>query len=320
MSNQTLPYSDTSAGSAVKPSKNLAPRGRIAAFADNWLPRLVLSPTIIISLVFVYGFIALTAWISLTDSHMMPNYEFAGFHQYTDLFGLDRWWVAATNLGIFGGLFILFCLAIGLFMAILLDQKIRAEGALRAIYLYPMALSFIVTGAAWKWILNPGLGLEKMMHDWGFAHFSFDWLVNSDFSIYTVVIAGVWQSSGFVMALFLAGLRGIDDSIIKAAQVDGASLPTIYRRIVIPALRPVFFSVLLVLAHIAIKSFDLVMALTAGGPGTSSDVPAIFMYQYSFSRGQLGLGAASAMMMLATVLAVLVPLMYLETKGARNGR
>ena len=321
MSDQTLPSSTISAGSARHPSKNLAPRGRIAAFADSWLPRLVLSPTIIISLVFVYGFIALTGWMSLTDSRMMPNYTLVGFHQYTDLFGLDRWWVAATNLGIFGGLFIVICLAIGLFMAIFLDQKIRGEGALRAIYLYPMALSFIVTGAAWKWILNPGLGLEKMMmHDWGFTHFTFDWLVNSDFSIYTVVIAGVWQSSGFVMALFLAGLRGIDDSVIKAAQVDGASLPTIYRRIVIPALRPVFFSALLILAHIAIKSFDLVMALTAGGPGTSSDVPAIFMYQYSFSRGQLGLGAASAMMMLATVMAVLVPLMYLETKGARNGR
>jgi glucose/mannose transport system permease protein len=139
-------------------------------------------------------------------------------------------------------------------------------------------------------------------------------------AIYTVVIAGVWQSSGFVMALFLAGLRGVDDSIIKAAMVDGASLPVIYRKIVIPALRPVFFSVLLVLSHIAIKSFDLVMALTAGGPGTSSDVPAIFMYQFSFTRGQLGLGAASAMMMLMTVLAVLVPLIYLETKEASRAR
>eukprot|EP01042_Synura_sphagnicola_P016794 gene16794-21232_t len=140
-------------------------------------------------------------------------------------------------------------------------------------------------------------------------------------AIPTVVIAGVWQSSGFVMALFLAGLRGIDDAIIKAAMVDGASLPTIYRRIVIPALRPVFFSVLLVLGHIAIKSFDLVMALTAGGPGNSTDLPAIFMYQFSFTRGQLGLGAASAVMMLATVLAVLEPAMAVDTfapKGSGN--
>ncbi|NHZ77838.1 ABC transporter permease subunit [Massilia sp. CCM 8695] len=294
--------------------------GRWAARVDAWMARLVLAPTILMSLVFVYGFIVLTAFLSLTESRMMPRFEYAGFGQYTALFGLDRWWTAAANLGIFGGLFILLCLAIGLSIAILLDQRIRAEGALRAIYLYPMALSFIVTGAAWKWILNPGLGLEKMLHDWGFVNARLDWLVDSDMAIYTVVIAGVWQSSGFVMALFLAGLRGVDDAIIKAAMVDGASLPTIYLRIVIPALRPVFFSVLLVLSHIAIKSFDLVMALTAGGPGTSSDVPAIFMYQFSFTRGQLGLGAASAMMMLATVLAVLVPLMYLETKGARHGR
>jgi glucose/mannose transport system permease protein len=293
---------------------------RFGMLADNWLPRLVLSPTIIASLIFVYGFIILTAYLSLTDSHMMPNYEYAGFGQYTQLFQIDRWWTAASNLGIFGGLFILVCLFIGLSMAVLLDQRIRAEGALRAIYLYPMALSFIVTGAAWKWILNPGLGLDKVMHDLGWASFSFNWLVDSDMAIYTVVIAAVWQSSGFVMALFLAGLRGVDDSIIKAAMVDGASLPTIYRRIVIPALRPVFFSVILILSHIAIKSFDLVMALTAGGPGTSTDLPAIFMYQFSFTRGQLGLGAASAMMMLATVMAVLVPLMYLETKGTRNGR
>jgi glucose/mannose transport system permease protein len=293
---------------------------RLAAIADAWLPRLVLGPTVLASLVFVYGFIFLTGYLSLTESRLMPNFEYAGFGQYATLFQIDRWWVSAANLGIFGGLFIAFCLAIGLGMAVLLDQKIRAEGALRAIYMYPMALSFIVTGTAWKWILNPGLGLEKMVRDWGFTNFTFDWLVNSEMAIYTIVIAGVWQSSGFVMALFLAGLRGVDDSIIKAAMVDGASLPTIYLRIVIPALRPVFFSVLLVLAHIAIKSFDLVMALTAGGPGNSSDVPAIFMYQFSFTRGQLGLGAASAMMMLATVLAVLVPLMYMETKGARHAR
>jgi glucose/mannose transport system permease protein len=240
--------------------------------------------------------------------------------QYERLFENERWWTAAKNLGIFGSLFIGMSLAIGLLIAILLDQKIRAEGALRAVYLYPMALSFIVTGTAWKWMLNPGLGFEKLMRDAGFTNFTFDWLVNPDMAIYTVVIAGVWQSSGFVIALFLAGLRGIDDEIIKAAQVDGASAPRIYWKIVIPSLRPVFFSVLLILSHIAIKSFDLVMALTGGGPGTASDVPAIFMYQFSFTRGQLGLGAASGIMMLMTIVAVLVPLMYLETRSTRNAR
>jgi glucose/mannose transport system permease protein len=293
-------------------------QGRLSALADRWLPKLVLSPTLAASLIFVYGFIAWTGWLSFTESRLMPRYDWAGFMQYQALFDNERWWTAAANLGIFGSLFILFCLLVGLLMAVLLDQKIRAEGALRTIYLYPMALSFVVTGTAWKWMLNPDMGLQKVMNDLGFANFTFDWLVNPDMSIYTVVIAGVWQSSGFVMALFLAGLRGIDDSIIKAAQVDGASLPTIYRRILIPSLRPVFFSVLLILSHIAIKSFDLVMALTGGGPGTSSDVPAIFMYQFAFTRGQLGQGAASAMMMLFTIVAVLVPLMYMETRSAKR--
>ncbi|GGX85910.1 carbohydrate ABC transporter permease [Vogesella alkaliphila] len=293
-------------------------RGRLSALADRWLPKLVLSPTLAASLIFVYGFIAWTGWLSFTESRLMPRYEWAGVVQYQALFENERWWTAAANLGLFGGLFILFCLLVGLLMAVLLDQKIRAEGALRTVYLYPMALSFVVTGTAWKWMLNPDMGLQKVVVDLGFTDFTFDWLVNPDMSIYTVVIAGVWQSSGFVMALFLAGLRGIDDSIIKAAQVDGASLPTIYRRILIPSLRPVFFSVLLILSHIAIKSFDLVMALTGGGPGNSSDVPAIFMYQFAFTRGQLGVGAASAMMMLFTIVAVLVPLMYMETRSAKR--
>jgi len=283
------------------------------------LPRIVLGPTLLCFLVFVYGFIAWTAVLSFTKSRLLPNYTFVGFAQYATLFENERWWVAVKNLFVFGGLFILVCLAIGLLLAILLDQKIRAEGLLRSIYLYPMALSFIVTGTAWKWILNPGLGIERVVQSWGFPGFTFDWLVNPDMAIYTVVIAGAWQSSGFVMALFLAGLRGVDDSIIKAAQVDGASMPRIYWSIVIPSLRPVFFSSVMILAHLAIKSFDLVMALTGGGPGFSSDLPATFMYAVGFTRNQIGLGAASSMMMLATVVAVVVPMMYAEVRSNRRG-
>lgn len=283
------------------------------------LPKIVLGPSLLVSLIFVYGFIAWTAVLSFTKSRMLPNYEFVGLYQYVTLFENERWWVALKNLCVFGGLFIFSCLAVGLILAILLDQKIRAEGWLRSIYLYPMALSFIVTGTAWKWILNPGLGVERVVQQLGFPGFTFDWLVNPQMSIYAVVIAGAWQSSGFVMALFLAGLRGIDDSIIKAAQVDGASMPRIYWSIIIPSLRPVFFSAVMILAHIAIKSFDLVMALTGGGPGFSSDVPATFMYAFGFTRNQVGLGAASAMMMLATVVAVIVPLMYSEVRRHRRG-
>lgn len=283
------------------------------------LPKLVLAPSLTACLVFVYGFILWTAYLSFTQSRLLPNYEWAGLQQYRDLFEADRWWNAAHNLLVFGSLFIVVCLVMGLLLAILLDQKIRIEGALRTIYLYPMALSFIVTGTAWKWMLNPGLGIESVLHRWGWTHINFDWIVNPDYAIYTVVIAGVWQSAGFVMALFLAGLRGIDDSIIKAAQVDGASLPTIYVRIILPSLRPVFFSAIMMLTHIAIKSFDLVMALTGGGPGFSTDLPAIFMYQVAFTRGQLGQGAASAMMMLMTVLAIIVPFMYSELRNQRRG-
>jgi glucose/mannose transport system permease protein len=282
-----------------------------------WLPKLVVAPSFALSLFFIYGLIAWNGYLSVSASRLLPNYEFAGLAQYSALWESDRWWVALKNLGIFGGLFIGGGMALGLLLAILLDQKVRAEGALRTIYLYPMALSFIVTGTAWKWILNPGLGIEHLVRQWGWEDFEFDWLVDPDMAIYCIVIAGIWQSAGFVMALFLAGLRGIDESIIKAAQVDGASLPRIYWRIVIPTLRPVFFSTLMVVSHLAIKSFDLVMALTAGGPGFSTDLPATFMYTMAFSRGQIGLGAASATIMLATVAAIVVPYLYSELRAKR---
>lgn len=285
---------------------------------QTYLPKLVITPTVFSAVVFIYGFIAVTAYISFTESRMLPNWEWAGLARYEQLFDNDRWWQSLRNLGIFGALFIGLSMGLGLLLAIFLDQKIRIEGSLRAIFLYPMALSFIVTGTAWKWLLNPGLGLEKLMIDWGWESFTFDWLVNSDMAIYCVVIAGVWQSVGFTMALCLAGLRGVDGEMIKAAQIDGASQSVIYRRIILPCMKPVFFSVALMLSHIAIKSFDLVMALTSGGPGTSSDVPAIFMYQFSFTRGQLGVGAAASMMMLMTVAAIAVPLMYGQAKSTEN--
>lgn len=250
---------------------------------------------------------------------MTPRYHFVGFEQYIRLWQSVRWQTAITNLVVFGGLFMGIALVLGLWLALLLDQRIRAEGVLRTIYLYPMALSFIVTGTIWKWLLNPGLGIERLMRDLGWSNMTFDWIVDPDHAIYAVVIAAVWQSSGFVMALFLAGLRGVDDSLIKAAYLDGASWFTTYRRIVFPALRPVFFSAMVVLGHTAIKTFDLVLALTGGGPGYSSDLPATFMYAHAFQRSQLGLGSASAMMMLATVLAILVPYLYSEMRGTSHG-
>ncbi|ALM51855.1 carbohydrate ABC transporter permease [Halomonas huangheensis] len=289
-----------------------------SARLQAWLPKLVLAPSVAVSLFFVYGFMIWTFVLSLTNSRMLPSYNFVGFGQYARLMANERWWVAASNLAVFGGLFVMLCLVIGAGLAILLDQRIRQEGALRTLYLYPMALSFIVTGVVWKWLLNPGLGIQAMVRGWGFESFNFDWLVRPEMAVYTLVIAAVWQASGFVMALFLAGLRGIDDEIIKAAQLDGASLPRIYARVILPCLRPVVFSAVMILSHIAIKSFDLVVALTGGGPGYSSDLPATFMYAHAFTRAQIGLGSASAMLMLGGVLAILVPYLYSELRSKRH--
>ncbi len=285
---------------------------------QRWLPKLVMAPTMVMILVGFYGYILWTLLLSFTNSSFMPSYKWVGLQQYARLMANDRWWVASQNLLVFGGLFIGVSLLIGVFLAVLLDQRIRREGFIRTIYLYPMALSMIVTGTAWQWLLNPGLGIDKMLRDWGWEGFRFDWLVDPDRVIYCLVIAAVWQASGFVMALFLAGLRGVDPSIVRAAQIDGASLPTIYLRIVLPSLRPVFFSALMILAHIAIKSFDLVAAMTAGGPGYASDLPAMFMYNFTFSRGQMGIGSASAMMMLGAILMILVPYLYSELRGKRH--
>ncbi|HXV30154.1 MAG TPA: sugar ABC transporter permease [Sinorhizobium sp.] len=282
------------------------------------LPKLVLAPSFLIVLVFVYGFIAYTGFLSTTDSRMLPSYNFVGLLNYNRLWALPHWWRAISNLAIFATLYIVICSVLGLGLAILLDQKIRAEGFLRPIYLYPMALSFIVTGTAWKWFLDPGIGLENTMHLWGWESFSFNWIKDRNYAIYTVVIAAVWQSTGFIMAMFLAGLRGVDNEIIKAAQIDGATTPTIYRRIIIPLMRPVFLSAFVVLAHLAIKAYDLIIALTGGGPGQATELPATFMYSYTFTRNQMAIGASSAIIMLVMIFSIIVPYLYSEIRGGKR--
>ncbi|MBO3761591.1 sugar ABC transporter permease [Ciceribacter sp. L1K23] len=281
---------------------------------QDWLPKLVLAPSLATTLLFVYGFIIFTVFLSFTGSKMLPLYKWVGFENYTKLWALQNWHIAIYNIAIFATLYIVICTALGLMLAIFLDQKIRGEGVLRPIYLYPMALSFIVTGTAWKWFLDPGIGLERIMRLWGWESFTFTWIKDNDMAIYTIVIAAVWQTSGFVMAMFLAGLRGIDNEILKAAQIDGASSFQLYRRIVIPMLRPAFLSAFVILSHLAIKSYDLVIALTGGGPGRATEMPATFMYSYTFTRNQMGIGAASAVIMLMTIAAIMVPYLYAELK------
>lgn len=288
------------------------------SFLQDQLPKIVLAPSFLVIVIFVYGFIAYTGFLSITDSKMLPSTNIVGLSNYSKLWALPHWWRAITNLAIFASLYIIICSALGLFLAIMLDQKIRGEGFLRPIYLYPMALSFIVTGTAWKWILDPGIGIENTMHLWGWETFAFTWIKDSKMAIYCVVLAAVWQSSGFIMAMFLAGLRGVDNEMIKAAQIDGAGTVTIYRRIIIPLMRPVFLSAFVVLAHLAIKAYDLIVALTGGGPGQATELPATFMYSYTFTRNQMGIGASSAIIMLVMIFSIIVPYLYSEIRGGKR--
>jgi len=297
------------------------PRGSLRARLQNTLPKLVLAPSFLLVLIFVYGFNLWTLFLSFTNSKAFSSTTLIGLANYQKLwtwtFETDPpsgWYTAIVNMGIFGGLYVAFCLTLGLTLAILLDQKIRGEGILRPIYLYPLALSFIVTGTAWKLFLDPGIGLEKAVHLWGWTSFKFDWVVNPRMMIYCVAIAGIWASSGFVMALFLAGLRGIDGEIIKAAQIDGASGFAMYRRIIIPMMRPVFLSALIILTHLAIKSYDLVLSVTGKNPGGAAELPSTFMYSYTFTRNQMAVGSTSAVIMLMTIAAIMIPYLYSELK------
>ena len=292
---------------------NLATKSPTDRLRDA-LPKIVLSPSVAIVAIFVYGFILFTIYLSFTDSRILPSFGWVGWKNYANLFSIRAWDAALVNLLIFSSCYILICCALGLLLAILLDQRIRAEGFIRTVYLYPMALSFIVTGVAWKWFLDPGIGLEAVVRGWGWESFRFSWIKDRDMAIYTIVIAAVWQTSGFCMAVFLAGLRGIDGEMMKAAQIDGASTFALYRRIVIPQLRPAFMSAFVVLAHMAIKSYDLIIALTGGGPGTATEMPATFMYSYTFTRNQMGIGASSAVIMLMVIAAIIVPYLWSELR------
>ena len=285
----------------------------------GFLPKLLFSPSVLLSLICVYGYIAFTAYLSFTDSTMMPSTELVGTAAYHRLLNLDNWWVSVKNLSIFAALYISIALALGLGLAILIDQRVRAESILRSVFLYPMALSFIVTGTAWKWLLDPGVGLERSMHLLGWESFSFGWIKDSEMAIYCVVIAAVWQTTGFVMAMFLAGLRGVDTEQINAAKVDGARTWQIYLNVIIPQLGAVFVSAFVILAHTAIKSYDLVVALTNGGPGRSTWLPSVFMYQYTFTRNEMAVGAASSVLMLGAIAIIVVPYLVSEMRKVKHG-
>ncbi len=278
-----------------------------SARLDDWLPRLAISPALVVSLLFFYG---LTAWVgavSLTDSQGLLEWNWVGLKQYVKLFADDNWWRAVWNMARFLPWVVGVPLVLGALLAVLLDQRVRFEGGVRTIVLYPLALSWIVSGTIWRWLLSPETGIEAWLHGVGFPNAIFDWIVQPKTSIYALAIVAIWHGTGFVMALFIAGLRSIDESVYKAAMIDGASLPRIYWRVVLPALRPTIFSAALILLPAALRTYDLVVVLTQGGPGQSSVLPAFYMFDRFFRREQMGLGAASASILLMTCAAIALP-------------
>lgn len=271
---------------------------------------IALLPTAIIVLVVYIGCMLWTVRLSFTSSLLLPRSDWIGFTQYTRLIANDRFLVSAENMFIFGALFIAGCLILGFLLAVFIDQQVRGEGVFRTIFLYPYAMSYVVTGLAWQWFLNPGLGLQKLVRDMGLPDFTFDWIVRQDMAIYTIVIAGLWHGAGLTMAILLAGLRGVDEDLRKAARVDGAPLWRYYISVVLPLLKPMVVTATVLLATGVVKLYDLVVAMTVGGPGIATEVPAKFVMDHLFERNNIGLGTAAATVMLITVVSILTPWIY----------
>ena len=275
------------------------------------------------ALTVLLGYLGTVLWslrVSVSSARTFPKDDFVGLAQYERLFTNDRWLLSLSNLAIYGVLFIVACMVIGFLLAVFIDQKVKGEGLLRTIFLYPYAMSFVATGLVWQWVLNPTDGIQQAVRRLGFPDFVFDWIIDQDKVIYTVVIASVWQASGFVMALLLAGLRGIDDDIWKAARIDGIPAWRVYLFIVLPMMGSTVTTVFVLLFTAAVKVFDAVAAMTQGGPGTASDVPAKFIMDHLFARANLALASAGAVVLLLTVLALVAPLLYARSRAAARGR
>lgn len=276
-------------------------------------------PMILTTLVVFVGCSIWTVVYSFSASRALPINEFVGFAQYDRLFATSRWNKSVENIAVYGITSLIFSLVVGFILAAFMDQKIRFENTFRTIYLYPFALSFIVTGLVWQWILNPTFGLQQVIRDFGWESFTFDLISGRDTVIYALLIAGIWQGTGFVMALMLAGLRGIDEDIWKASRVDGIPVWKTYLFVVIPMMRGVFITTLVIIASGIVRLYDLVVALTNGGPGIASEVPAKYVYDFMFARGNIGQALAASTVMLTTVLIILIPWVYLEYGKKKQG-
>lgn len=285
----------------------------------NMSAKIASIPMILTTLVVFVGGTCWTIFYSFTGSRMLPKENWVGLDQYERLWDTERWIISIKNLAIYGVCSMILTLVIAFCLAACLDRKIRFENAFRTIFLYPFALSFVVTGLAWQWILNPDFGLQNLVRSWGWTGFTFDPLNNPDIVMFGLLIAGIWQGSGLIMCIMLAGLRGIDEDIWKAAKVDGIGTIKTYVVVIIPMMRPVFITSLVLIASGIIKLYDLVVAQTGGGPGLSSEVPAKYVIEYMFRAQNLGQGFAASTMMLCSVVVILIPWAYLEFGGRKRG-
>ena len=290
---------------------------------DRIIAILLILPSALAILVFVYGFIGFTAFSSLTQwDKLIPDFTLVGLSNYQRLFDNQRFQIDISNTVTFTVLFLITTLAIGFLLAVLLDQRIRAEGLFRSIYLFPMAISFIVTGVVWRWMLAPGTeitgaaGVNLLLEKMGLGFLKSGWYTDPSIGIKAVVIAATWQMSGYTMALYLAGLRAIPDELREAARVDGASELQVYRHVLIPLLWPITLSAVIILGHISLKIFDLVVAMTGPGTGFSTDVPALFMFDTTFRGNQFAQGASIAVVLLLGVAVLVVP--YLVYNARRE--
>lgn len=296
----------------------MAQTGKPARPFRNLTAKIASIPMILTAVCVFLGGTLWTVVYSFTDSRLLPRLRFVGLEQYERLWSTPRWLVSIENLAIYGALALVFSFVIGFLLAALLDQKIRFEDTFRTIFLYPFALSFIVTGLIWQWLLNPDLGVQNAVRSLGWTSFDFNPLYNPNLVLYGLVIAGLWQGTGLIMCLMLAGLRGIDEDIWKAARIDGIPTWKTYLFIVIPMMRPVFITTLVLVMSGIVKLYDLVVAMTSGGPGNASEVPAKYVYEFMFRAQNLGQGFAASTMMLLTVAIIIIPWAYLEFGGKRR--
>lgn len=296
----------------------MAQSGRPVRLFKNLNAKIASIPMVVTALVIFLGCTVWTITYSFTNSKLLPRLNFVGFDQYEKLWASSRWLVSIKNLMIYGVSTLVFSLLIGFVLAALLDQKIRFEGVFRSVLLYPFALSFIVTGLVWQWVLNPDYGVQNFVRSLGWESFTFNPLFDPKLVIFGILIAGLWQGTGFIMVLMLAGLRGIDEEIWRASRVDGIPAWKTYLFIVIPMMRPVFVTTLVIIASGIVRVYDLVVAQTSGGPGIASEIPAKYVYDQLFHAQSLGQGFAASTTMLLSVLIILIPWAYLEFGGKKN--